>query len=491
MKKLYILLMSAALFFVGCNDFLNLKPRDTRVVSTIEDYRDIMANYLYFIKQINPQQITVFGGFFIFPKFTIADRIVWYTGEVGVSRNSSYYFDSQSGNFSSTAVNMQTWTHTTDQEWKRFYSFLGPINMVVNGVQTAKGTNENLRQYVLGEALVWRAYSYFKLLQYYAPYKDNTYGIPICLDPTKDIGNILPKRETQTTCYKQIIGDLNTSLELLDKTIFVNNWNYTFNYDFIHAMLASIYTYKAMSGAAESTDWDNAYMHSNKAIGSRNLTNDPTVIQNIFDCSGKIADAEMKNDEFYIRIMDGNNEQLCNFVYEYGNGDINDGIVPNEYFELYTENDIRKSAYFIGNSANKYNIVGISGGAGCNIPFRLAEMYLIRAEALIRMNKIGEAKSALEAFCLKRYITLPSIPSDATALLDMILLERKKEFYMENDFRWLDMKRLGVTRETTVNGEIYKLEANDFRYSFPIPASEMKVNKEMVQTPGWEKFLLN
>ncbi|MFR4036534.1 MAG: RagB/SusD family nutrient uptake outer membrane protein [Butyricimonas faecalis] len=60
-----------------------------------------------------------------------------------------------------------SWMGTNDNCWNRYYSFLGPINMIIEGIKTADGDDERLRDYVQGEALVWRAYSYFKLLQYF------------------------------------------------------------------------------------------------------------------------------------------------------------------------------------------------------------------------------------------------------------------------------------------------------------------------------------
>ena len=55
---------------------------------------------------------------------------------------------------------------------------------------------------------------------------------------------------------------------------------------------------------------------------------------------------------------------------------------------------------------------------------------------------------------------------------------------------WLDMKRLQTRMERIVNGTMYILEPDDFRYSLPIPQSEMSANKNMVQNPGWNEISL-
>lgn len=489
MKKIYILFaVLTILTTTGCTDFLNLKPRDTKIVSTIEDYRDIMASYMRLLTTPNPSQKPVFGSVFLYPEFDMASSVGMYTGELTMSKTSTSYFDKTINKFTTLGIGMQTWTRVIGP-WSRYYSFLGPINLVVKGVQIADGDDEHLRQSILGEALVWRAFSYFKLTQYYAPYNDNKYGIPIFLDPTDDVGNAMPERKTLKECYAQVLGDLNKAMELYEKTVFTKPWNVAFNPEFMNSMLASIYTYKALSAAAEPNDWGKAEEHATKAMEGRVLTNDPAVIKQMFDCSPTKVMEPMTHDEFTFRLMDGSEKQVCNFISAYKAGNYHSGVVPREYADLYSANDIRKAAYFINGVANKYNINGQSAG-GCIILYRLAEMYLIKAEALLRQNKLGEARTALEAFCSKRYTIMPTIPTDKDNLLKAIIDERKREFYMENDFRWLDMKRLGVVRELMLDGEMYKLEADDFRYSFPIPQRELEYNMKMVQTPGWETIVL-
>ena len=117
---------------------------------------------------------------------------------------------------------------------------------------------------------------------------------------------------------------------------------------------------------------------------------------------------------------------------------------------------------------------------------RSADIQLIKAEALCRLGREGEAREALDFFKQGRYLDVPGSYTESN-LLNEILKERKLEFYHEGDYWWLDMKRTGTRVERVVNGTLYILEPNDFRYSFPIPQSEMEVNKNMVQNPGWDE----
>ena len=77
-------------------------------------------------------------------------------------------------------------------------------------------------------------------------------------------------------------------------------------------------------------------------------------------------------------------------------------------------------------------------------------------------------------------------------VLAEILKERRKEFILEEQMRWLDMKRLGVSvsREASddesLGLKVYTLDANDYRYTLPIPLdSELQYNN-IQQNPGWK-----
>lgn len=476
----------------SCGNFLDLKPKDQRVVSTIEDYRDIMASYVSYIKTVNPNQRKVFGEVFAHPKFDLSGPFGVYVGEIDISKE-SYMYDDVRGEYSTDAKLMLKWMKTDLYIWDYYYRFLGGINLIIADIPTAKGDNETLRNYVKGEALVWRAYSYFKLMQYFAPYKNNQYGIPIHLNPYKDIETVMPSRLTQSEGYAQIIADCKEAIELLEKTP-STPWNCAYTHDFVHSMLSSVYLYKAMSGAAESDDWRNAADAATKGMQGRRLATSVDELKMMFNSDANVLNADFKSDEFSFRIMDGSSAQLCDLYGSYVKGHLNSGVVNRESYLIYIDGDKRKEFYFneTGSVSDKYNLYAGGYPGGVIIPFRLAEVYLNKAEALVRMNDVAGATATLEEFINSRYgEQKPTISGGPTEILNLILAERKREFYMENDFRWLDMKRLGETMTRIVSGETFTLEANDFRYACPIPASEIKRNKNMVQTPGWEEIVIN
>ena len=462
MKRMIISLIAGMFLWQSCDKFLDLKPENIKVMSTIEDYRDLMASYMRYLKTPNRSQKNIFGDPFCHPPFNTISYFAYRTGELEPNLNvSSEYYDITLGEYTESGVQLMTWQKGADNLYNNYYSFLGPINMIISGIETAEGDDERLRDYVKGEALVWRAYSYFKLLQYYSPYKTrNEYGIPVFLKPYEDPGNAMPERKTQTDVYQQIFSDCNAVLELLKRTP-STRWNCAYESCFVHSMLAHIYWYKAMSVTAEETDWQNALEHAEQALIGRSFVRDSATYAAMFDATAPSSD-------FYLLFRDDDVRKLT-------------------YFRKQVDGTIKYDKYNISANKDPFVSIGLRSGGGIIMLFRSAEIQLIKAEALCRLGREGEAKEALDFLKKGRYLDVEGSYTESD-LLNEILKERKLEFYHEQDMWWLDMKRLGTRMERVVNGTLYVLEPDDWRYCFPIPQSEMEVNKNMVQNPGWDEI---
>lgn len=496
MKRLSITIVATLCFVLtGCNDFLDLKPRDIKVVSDVEDYRDIMASFMKYLKEptISYQSNILGVDYETIPFYDsdVATALPIYTGECNLATTSSYYFDKTNSVYTENGKNLLSWLYTNQTAWNRYYKFVGPINLVIEGVAEAECDDEDLRNRVLGEALVWRAYAYYKLLQFYAPYDNNELGVPIYLTPDEEIGTAMPPRETQSTVFAQILSDCNQALSLLEQTN-TNSWNCAWRSDFINALMADIYTWKAMSAASEDGDWKQAETHATEAMRGRSLCNNTADLKAIFDCSDEAYATSIESDEFFLRFVDGPYIQICDYRDAYYEGDTSDGLVSASNYSKFAENDIRRTAWFTedGSKNDKYNLMSDYESSGCIMPYRLADMYLIKAEALARQGNTSEARTVLQEFCNARYTSEVELPTSADELIQTIQDERFREFYMEGELVWLDMKRFGVSMKRTISGEKSTLESNDFRYAFPIPASEMEYNHAMVQNPGWEDIII-
>ena len=108
--------------------------------------------------------------------------------------------------------------------------------------------------------------------------------------------------------------------------------------------------------------------------------------------------------------------------------------------------------------------------------FRLAEQYLIRAEAYCRTNDTGLAANDLTTLSQSRGAGTVSIGTD---WLETISDERVKELYMEG-FRLNDLKRWGMGFERTPNsysqteGNDLEISADDPLFVWPIPQNDIE-----------------
>jgi hypothetical protein len=120
-------------------------------------------------------------------------------------------------------------------------------------------------------------------------------------------------------------------------------------------------------------------------------------------------------------------------------------------------------------------------------PLRLAEQYLIRAEAYAEGRgdymRAGEDIATLRAARYTSYGN--SVAMTAANAMTIIEQERIKELYMEG-FRLMDLKRWhkGFERtpqtESLDNGSSLKIEADDPLFVWPIPQHELESPGSMI-----------
>jgi len=97
-------------------------------------------------------------------------------------------------NTSVIQAKMYTWSkpfyvdQQTDNDWNALYSSIYVFNVVINGVKDSKGGDDVLKNTLIGEALLHRAFNYFMLVNMYAKQYDaataeEDAGVPILLKP--------------------------------------------------------------------------------------------------------------------------------------------------------------------------------------------------------------------------------------------------------------------------------------------------------------------
>lgn len=120
--------------------------------------------------------------------------------------------------------------------------------------------------------------------------------------------------------------------------------------------------------------------------------------------------------------------------------------------------------------------------------FRLAEQYLIRAEARAYQGRISEAISDLNVVRKRAGITLLStgINMTLTDLLKIILKERQTELFTEQGHRWFDLKR--AENFEPIMGRVIVQKGGTWEPGhelWPIPERDVRLGENVEQNFGY------
>ena len=151
--------------------------------------------------------------------------------------------------------------------------------------------------------------------------------------------------------------------------------------------------------------------------------------------------------------------------------------------QLYTEEDVRLTLFFGAEQANQ--IAKYSGEAQENrmsdLPvFRVAEQYLIRAEAFLKTGDPAQALADIQALVHARTgVDDQQLPLNENQLLR----ERFKELAFEGH-RYFDLKRLGKplernTEDLATPSDLQQLLFGQPLYQLPIPLKEVQSNPNL------------
>jgi hypothetical protein len=345
-------------------------------------------------------------------------------------------------------------------QWRDSYKVINSVNNVLSALDKVKEAD---RGRVEGEALFLRSLMYFDLVRFFGDQYNfgaaNTQlGVPLILTPTGVITeSSFVTRNTVDEVYAKVISDLIAAASKLPKDNDVYASSGAAN-----ALLARVYLQKGdyanARAAAHAVISSGAY--ALKSTYEAVFNNDNNTSEDIFATQITPQDRFSSMTEFFS-------------VPEYGGRD-GDIEILSAHLDLYQVGDTRFDLFFNGNGSmecgkwnNQYGVVNL---------FRLAEMYLIRAECNARLGLpyVGPAPLVDYNVIHER---AGLTPAGSVTLAD-ILLERRLELAFEG-FKIHDVRRLHLNVGT--------LPYNDQKLLFPIPARELEANPKLKtqQNPGY------
>jgi tetratricopeptide (TPR) repeat protein len=343
--------------------------------------------------------------------------------------------------------------------WARAYKVINATNVVLENLSVVKDEDDKKR--IEGEAKFLRALNYFELVRFfgkqYEAGKNNTQlGVPIVLKTTSDFnGDLSVARNSVEEVYTQVVKDLKEAITNLPS----ENSYYADTYS-AQALLSRVYLQKG--------DYTNARDLANDVIENSGKSLMPNY-KDAFNTSENISE-----DLFAMQVtsQSGENDLITFYADEAQGGRGGDITLTEDFLGLFEPDDVRGSFYYY----NYYDDVLTSkytNQYGNIHVIRLAEMYLIRAEANYRL---GTSLGATPLDDINTIRDRAKASALTTVTLDDILLERRRELAFEG-FLIHDIKR--------TKGNVGSLNWNSDKLVFPIPLREMQVNNKLVQNPGY------
>ncbi|MCK9304118.1 MAG: RagB/SusD family nutrient uptake outer membrane protein [Bacteroidales bacterium] len=481
MKKIIILLclFTAIIVNTSCEDQLNALPTQSKVDDNLivdQKSAEVALNGVYYTYAMCGNDYYDVPSTMCFLEYELYPAML--SGLVG------YY---QGGTLQSHTVTAED--YYTSNLWSGYYKTLAAANGLIDQIRNKPDEwfSGSRKAEITGEASFIRALTHYNLMRHFAHYFDidSPYGVLLRTEALKT-SNISKSRSSVKESYDTILEDIETAIENCPTTsnnFYVNKW------------VAKGLKVRVLMMRGATGDYAEAASIAQDIIqyGPYTLENS---LKTLFREKGLVSSEVM----FAIKPKPDQNYKWSTYYYsnrvEY---------LATTTLKNLLENDPRVE-WMIGTDGGdgstledvmgsdrvgitKYGQLGSSNANWeINYQMRLSEIYLLRAEALVRSggNKT-EAKNLLKTIMGKAGITdFSAVDAAVTdeAILTQIFFEMEKNLVCECG-QELDIQlRMPVAAVQTVNPAI---GAKNYMI-LPIPADEFRKNPAIgEQNPGYTK----
>jgi hypothetical protein len=341
--------------------------------------------------------------------------------------------------------------------WTSAYQNIYIANAIIEGVENSPALPATEKSRIKGEALLMRAILYLYLQQIFG-------DIPYPVTTNYQINQTLPKTGSSEVLVR-LEGDLSLSINLL-KDEYRNTERIYPNKKTGQLMLAKIYMLQHR--------WNDAELVLKNIVQSP-LYQFENNTAKVFQKSGThiLWQLKPKNQG------DGTKEAS---TYYFNNSAPYSYALSQDLINSFSNGDLRKQNWmaavtFNGNTwyrADKYKN-RTNNMTEYSIVFRLEEVYLLLAEALVQQNKLQEALPFINATRQRAGLSALTNLSSQSAFLGEIALENRKEFFTEMGHRFLDLKR--TNRLNTLLS--VKPNWKSYHDQWPLPQQELLLNANL------------
>lgn len=343
--------------------------------------------------------------------------------------------------------------------WNQSYNQIYSANAIIEGLNNSVTLPESEKSQLQGEALFVRALLHFSLM--------NLYGdIPYI--PTTDYAqNSDVSRTPSSTVYELIVNDLNQAIELMREN-YDSSERIRPNRSTASALLARVYLYMEQYPEAANAA---------SAVINNPLYTWETDLDKIF-----LKESTTTIWQFMPDAPGTNTAEGDLYIFAAGPPPVV-GLRP-DFVNAFEANDQRKIHWTTAVTdgittwyhASKYKQESSTGSSvEYSIILRLAEQYLIRAEARAYQGDLIGAKEDLNIIRTTAGLSNTTAVTAQEIVTD-ILNQRRFELFTEFGQRFFDLKRTGKLDEAL---SLSKFGWNSTDRLWPLPALELGANPNL------------
>jgi hypothetical protein len=377
--------------------------------------------------------------------------------------------------------NVQPDERNNKDAYSSYYQMIQRSSFLIDnlsGDQEIASLDSDRRLEIEGEARLSRAMCHFALLECYGQFYDlsSQYGIVIRESAARELET--PARNTVQESYDAIIADLNFAIENAP----VTNVHYKFSQTVAKAWKAKVLLYMG--------DYANAAATALDVMGDANYSLEATyadIFSNGYNSQEVLFSPLIKAWTEYTSVLVGNYYVVGSIknIADNEAAGVGDDVTGAGYDSRYAFTHIE--GVNMGKPNQKYAFrPGSEGEQGNSLyNMRLAEVYLIYAEAMARNASGVDAEAVLKLNEIRTRAGMPAkSPASKAELIEAIRIEKALELHNEMAQPWFDMVRYHKLGDINIS-DIKSAITNDDQLILPIPKSALAGNNALVQNPGY------
>jgi hypothetical protein len=443
------------LLLQGCKKFVAIDPPKTQQVTSS----------VFEEKYTATAAVTgIYGGMYSLVSLDV------YTG-LSADEFTNYGYDL----YESLYLNALTEKNAGLLHWGNAYNYIFQANLAIEGLQRSGGLTDVIKNQLLGEVKFIRAFWYF--------YLTNLYGeIPLVTNTDYTVITKLP-RSSQATVYDQIISDLKEAQLLLGDDYVDSKNNVT-------------------QDRVRPTKWVATALLARAYLFNKDFKNAEIQSATLIDNSSTFHLKENLNDVF----LKNSTEAIWQLIPPSGNYQTQEGAdfiltamptsvaISPQLLSAFEPNDMRRKNWIdsivISGTAYYFPFkYKVRDGAGdlteYSMVLRLAEQFLIRAEARVQQNNLQAGAADLNAIRIRAGLDVTPAATKSE-LLKAILHERQTELFAEGH-RWIDLKSSNMIDEvmTKVTPQKGGVKWQSYQQLYPIPPNDIQASFNLKQNNGY------